>query len=226
MPCEVVSAWGQSRGQPPRLLSIRGPAGRSRTAEVLVPTPTPWTSTVLSFLKYCCAYGCFFFFNTASMQVSSCCPFAPAKVFPRPWQLPTRVVSWVVSLASSLTEAGVFEQLGFLLLPPGYSRSLLQQADVAVVTDSKFQHCETLFPAKMASRMGTGREYPSCCIVVACTAAHLGSEGYVFFFLCFVRSLLKLWKWRWNMSLLPDTQAALGGAVPLQKGGLFSRWYT
>ena len=81
------------------------------------------------------------------MQVSSCSPFALAKVFPRPSQLPTRVGSLVVSLVSSLTEAGMFEQLSavVLLLPPSYSLSLLQQADVAVVTDSKFQHYEKTF---------------------------------------------------------------------------------
>lgn len=106
-------------------------------------------------------------------------PLPQQRWFSRPWQLPTKVGIWVVPLVSSLTEAGVFEQLsaGFFLLPPGYSLILLQQADVAVVTDSKFQHTATFFPAKMASRTGTGREYPSCCIAVARTAAHLGSEG-------------------------------------------------
>lgn len=86
------------------------------------------------------------------------------------------------------------------------------------------QHCETLFPAKSASRTRTGREYPSYCVVVACTAAHLGSEGWGFLS-SFVRSLLKLWKQGWNVSLLADAQAALRVAVPRQKGGFFSRRY-
>lgn len=38
----------------------------------------------------------------------------------------------------------------------------------------------------------------------------------------FVRSLLKLWKQRWGVSVLPEAHAVLRGAVNLQKGEFFS----
>lgn len=73
--------------------------------------------------------GCvaFLLLNAASMQVSSCCPFSPAEVFPKLWQPPTGLGRWVVSLVSSLMAVGVFQQLsvGFPLLPPSYSLGLL-----------------------------------------------------------------------------------------------------
>lgn len=107
------------------------------------------------------------------LQVSSTCPFAPAKVFPKLQELPIRFVS----LISPQTESGVLAASWLLsgTFATGRCRS----------SDSGFQHHEMLFPDKMAIRTGAGREYPSCCTAVTRTAAHLGSSEWVFFFIFF-----------------------------------------
>lgn len=120
MSYEVVSAWECSRTQPSLLLSNRGPTAESRTDGVLLPMPTPYTYSILSLLKRRCLCGCVYLLNAASLQVCSCHPFALAKVFLRPWQLPISTWDCVALVVSVSTEVEVFDQVSasFLLLTP------------------------------------------------------------------------------------------------------------
>lgn len=136
----MVSLWGCSGGQPPLLLSVHGPAGKGQDCWVDA------CSLNLQCLKWC-----------VCVWVFSCCrfpalvPLPQQRCFPDPRSYPPGL--WLGCVLDFPPDWIRSASASFLLLPPGFSLGLLQQADVAVVT-ANFNTMECFFLTRWPSGQG------------------------------------------------------------------------